>query len=249
MGSVAPGLHRPQVGSHAAVWWSPSALELEVEENVGLKQKKLLEADERGTRSQAGVLAHEAWQAQRARVRELGATPTVRVVTATERAAVMDEVVEVAVEVVGGPATRPHGIRFGTLVHAVLAAVDLASPRAEVAAVAAVEGRVLGAPTDEVEAATDAVSAALAHPVLRQAAAAKRLRRETPLAIVLDDGTLVEGIVDAAFEDDDGWTVVDFKTDVEVAGRLEEYRRQVALYARAIEKATGRRARSVLLRV
>ena len=61
---------------------------------------------------------------------------------------------------------------------------------------------------------------------------------------------LVEGAVDVAFREDGGaWTVVDFKTDVELAGRLEEYRRQVALYAQAIARATGRPARGVLLRV
>jgi ATP-dependent exoDNAse (exonuclease V) beta subunit len=220
-----------------------------VEENVGLRQQKLLSADESGVRSEAGVRVHEAWQGERARVREVGATPSVRVVTAIEHAAAVGGDVEVTMETVGAAGARPHGKRFGTLVHAVLAAVDLASPRPEVAAVAAIEGRLLGASPDEVDAAVAAVTAALAHPILRRAAAAKRLRRETPLAIMLDDGTLVEGVVDAAFEDADGWTVVDFKTDVEVEGRLEEYRRQVGLYARAIEKATRRRAKSVLLRV
>jgi hypothetical protein len=42
---------------------------------------------------------------------------------------------------------------------------------------------------------------------------------------------------------------VDFKTDVELASRREEYCRQVALYARAIACATGKPARAVLLQV
>jgi ATP-dependent exoDNAse (exonuclease V) beta subunit len=45
------------------------------------------------------------------------------------------------------------------------------------------------------------------------------------------------------------WTVVDFKTDVEIAGRREDYERQVALYAKAVAAATGERARGVLLSV
>ena len=57
-------------------------------------------------------------------------------------------------------------------------------------------------------------------------------------------------MIDAAFlEDGEGRTVVDFKTDVEIAGRLEEYRRQVGIYAEAVGRATGVRARGVLLRV
>jgi ATP-dependent helicase/nuclease subunit A len=115
--------------------------------------------------------------------------------------------------------------------------------------VAAIEARILGASPEEVDAAVACVTAALAHPLLRRAARATRLARETPLALRLEDGTLVEGVVDAAFEEPDGWTVVDFKTDVELTGRLEEYRRQVDLYARAIAHATGKPARGVLLQL
>jgi hypothetical protein len=47
------------------------------------------------------------------------------------------------------------------------------------------------------------------------------LRRETPGLLALDDGSLVEGVVDLAFHDDmpdfAGWTVVDFKTGREFA--------------------------------
>ena len=69
------------------------------------------------------------------------------------------------------------------------------------------------------------------------------------MAIRLADGVLVEGVVDAAFVEDGVWTVVDFKTDVELANRLDEYRRQVALYAAAIAGATGAPARGVLLQI
>jgi ATP-dependent exoDNAse (exonuclease V) beta subunit len=47
-------------------------------------------------------------------------------------------------------------------------------------------------------------------------------------------------VVDLAFEHDGAWTVVDYKTDREIATLGEErYRRQVALYASAIAQATG----------
>ena len=149
------------------------------------------------------------------------------------------------------PGLRPHGVRFGTLVHGVLATVDLAADRDAVAAAAALQGRLLGATAEEVDAAADAVAHALAHPLLRRAAAAAVCRRETrggdPRSTT---ASLVEGVVDAAFADDDGWTVIDFKTDVELGARLaRSIARQVALYARAIARATGRPARAVLLRV
>jgi ATP-dependent exoDNAse (exonuclease V) beta subunit len=63
---------------------------------------------------------------------------------------------------------------------------------------------------------------------------------------------MVEGRVDLAFqhEETDGtWIVVDYKTDFEIKGRLEECRNQVGLYASAISHATGQEVRAVLLRL
>jgi ATP-dependent exoDNAse (exonuclease V) beta subunit len=248
--AVTPGLHRPQAGTHRVVWWAPSALELSVLETVGLKQQKLLAIDESGERSESGIRTHAAWQAARATVRADAAAPSIRVVTATEHAQVaIDGAVDVAIERVERAADRPSGRRFGTLVHATLAAVDLGATRNDVQAVAAIEARLVGATPDEVAAAVDAVAGALAHPLLRRAAGSSRVARETPLAIGIDDDTLVEGVVDVAFEEPGGWTVIDFKTDVELAGRRHEYARQVSLYARALAAATGKPARPVLLQV
>ncbi|MEK6286347.1 MAG: UvrD-helicase domain-containing protein [Acidobacteriota bacterium] len=162
---------------------------------------------------------------------------------------------DVAVESAGIDFSRPHGKRFGTLVHAVLSLVDLNADAAGVQAAAELQGRLLGAGAEEINAAKETVTRALAHPLLRRAAAASlagRCRRESPIAIKLEDGMLVEGIVDLAFidETDPGmWIVVDFKTDFEIGGRLEEYREQIALYSEAIARATKQRATGVLLRL
>ena len=72
--------------------------------------------------------------------------------------------------------------------------------------------------------------------------------REVPISTVVD-GVLIDGQADLAFEDEGGWVVVDFKTDVEMGTVQDVYRRQVALYVDAIARATGRPARGVLLRV
>jgi ATP-dependent exoDNAse (exonuclease V) beta subunit len=77
-------------------------------------------------------------------------------------------------------------------------------------------------------------------------------RREVPVIVKLDDGVMVEGIVDVAFREDGStkaWIIVDYKTDFEIAGRLEEYRNQVGLYALAISRATGEHAQGTLLRM
>ncbi len=252
-GAVVPGLHRPRAGAHGVVWWDPAVLRLGVEESVGLRQQRLLEVDERGMRSADGVRAQAAWQEARTAVRARASAPSLRVVAATERAAAGGVAAEeVAVETVPAVAGRPHGPRFGTLVHALLAVVPLGAEPAAVGALAALEGRVLGASEEEVQAAADAVARALAHPLLRRAAAAGCCRREVPVALVLDDGTRVEGVVDVAFREtvpEPRWTVVDFKTDVALEARLAEYRRQVALYVAAIARAAGEPTSGVLLRV
>jgi ATP-dependent exoDNAse (exonuclease V) beta subunit len=145
------------------------------------------------------------------------------------------------------------GARFGALVHAVLGLVPLVADAATIDLLVAQQARVLGATADERAEAAPVVSAALRHPLFdraRAAAARHRLRRETPLAMTDARGTLVEGVVDLAFEGDDGWVVVDFKTDQELAGvALETYRRQVQLYAHGISRATGRPASGILLRL
>jgi ATP-dependent exoDNAse (exonuclease V) beta subunit len=138
------------------------------------------------------------------------------------------------------------------LVHAVLATVPLDAEPARIAEIALMHGRVLGATADELDAAATAVRAALAHPLLQRARSAEvggRCRRETPVTLPIAGGRLLEGVVDLAFEEDDGWTVVDFKTDRELDGLVPRYRRQVALYAEAVARATGRAARAVLLSV
>ena len=118
---------------------------------------------------------------------------------------------------------------------------------------AAIEARVLGLSEDDAAAAAAVVERVLAHDLLvraRAAAARGACRRETPVTCTLPDGTLVEGIVDLAFEEEGQWTVVDYKTDRELAAAGEtSYRRQVALYASAIAQATGQPAMAVLVRV
>ena len=45
------------------------------------------------------------------------------------------------------------------------------------------------------------------------------------------------------------WTVVDFKTDAEIAGALSTYRRQVQLYASIVARATGADVAPVLMQL
>jgi ATP-dependent helicase/nuclease subunit A len=255
--AVMPGLHKPECGEHRVVWWDPASLRLNVQETTGLLQTKLLEVDNREERSGAGIRAHADWQSRRVTIREEGSKQYLRVATATELSLSTQtggSTAEVAIESAGESFSRPHGKRFGTLVHAALAAVDLNASRTSIESVVELQTRLLGSTAEEKSAAILTIERALSHALIRRAAAAQTLghcRRETPVSVVLVDGLLVEGIVDLAFFDGatSTWTIVDFKTDVELEGRLEEYRIQVSLYAAAVSKATGLATRCALLKV
>ena len=101
-------------------------------------------------------------------------------------------------------------------------------------------------------AAVRAVKAVLAHPLLdraRSAVTSGRFFREMPITWKAPDRSIVEGTIDLAFEDNDGLTVLDFKTDRELATDLDRYRRQLTVYCRALAALRGRKPRGILLRV
>jgi ATP-dependent exoDNAse (exonuclease V) beta subunit len=175
--------------------------------------------------------------------------------TATEAAMTRggDDQIDVAVESIPGGESRPRGARFGTLVHALLADAPLDAPGTDaIASLADAHGRILGADATEVSAAAAAVQRVLAHPLLRGAAAAARggrCYRETPVTYRLDGRGLIEGQVDLAYWAGEEFVIIDFKTDRAEGDLLEQYRRQVRLYADAIARATGRSTRAVLMQI
>ncbi|MGD8330698.1 MAG: UvrD-helicase domain-containing protein [Acidobacteriota bacterium] len=68
---------------------------------------------------------------------------------------------------------------------------------------------------------------------------------EAPFALEADDGAkIVEGVIDLAFREADGWVIVDYKTDMvddedNLARRRGQYRAQVDAYARYFERISG----------
>jgi ATP-dependent exoDNAse (exonuclease V) beta subunit len=268
--SVAPGLHVPRAGTHRVVWWDPHALVLDREIGGGIRQQQILAADESKQVATAGERAHAAWQVRRNSALAIGAAPSLvvrsvtdaaRSIATPQRSALLRGPAkpDLSITTTGAPVKlaetgidrvkRPSGKRFGSLVHAILAAVDLRGDAAHVRATAGYHARLVDASDDERDAAIAAVRAALAHPLLVRAAAATALRREVPIVLATPDG-LVEGIVDLAFADAEGWTVVDFKTDTKLDAELRTvYEAQVQLYAAAITAATGRAASATLLLV
>ncbi|OFV92572.1 MAG: hypothetical protein A3H95_06670 [Acidobacteria bacterium RIFCSPLOWO2_02_FULL_64_15] len=261
--TVRPGLHscpgQGSDGAYSVTWWDPWALNLDVELSIGIRRESLIMKDVPASVVSEGLREYEKWRTLREQAIARGSTPSLLVRTATEWAASeggpevsADVLQRVLVLDARGP-ERPGGMRFGELVHAILAAVPLQADRAAIDALAETQGRILAAPPDERAAAGDTVERILAHEVVARARHADQrgaCRRETPVTLTLPDGALIEGIVDLAFEEDGAWTVVDYKTDREMAAAGEDrYRRQVVFYASAIAAATGQPAAGVLVRV
>jgi ATP-dependent exoDNAse (exonuclease V) beta subunit len=259
--NVRPGLHAfggDGAGRYDVVWWDPQRLALDAQRVYGLRREDLIQDPGRPT-VEADRARYDAWLVARRTAQERGAQPSLRVRTVTDwaraapdgaAAAALAGRVEVIAASPGIP--RPGGPRFGTLVHATLATVALDAAPAQIAEAVSLQARILGSPAEEAEAATALVAAAVAHPLMvraREAWRAGRCRREAPVTGREPDGSLVEGVLDLAFEDAEGWTVVDFKTDGELGAELARYRRQVALYASVVATATGRSVTAVLMRL
>ncbi len=269
--TVCPGLHafpgEGAEGAYSVVWWDPNALVLGAKPTFGVRREDLIVKDVPRHVVADGRGRCDRWRLAREDARESGAQPsvvveTVRERTAEDRPALPLAVSAEAVSVVSvsrsgrlqpDPSERPGGTSFGLLVHAMLAQAPFDATRPMLEAIAAIESRALGVSDEEAAPAVNVVERVLKHELLKRAHAASArgaCRRETPVTFTLPDGTLVEGIVDLAFEENGAWTVVDYKTDREFAAAGEQrYRRQVALYASAIAEATGRPTAGVLVRV
>src|SRR5262249_17116778 len=181
-GSVRPGLHKPRLGDHKVAWWDPGVLELDVEENVGVRQQRILEADESGEEVARGEEAYRRWKESLSTAIAHGSCPSIQVQTATAFAAGAAsgelDLANIQIETVQRiGAERPGDRRFGALVHAVLATVDLNSSSDQIKAVAEANGRLVNATREEIDAAVTTVNEALKHPLMRRAAIALCMRR------------------------------------------------------------------------
>ena len=251
------------------VWWDPFHLRLDAETQFGIRQEELLSKKAPDSVVEEDLRRYREWRRRHDDTLERGARRSLELTTATARARAAAEsaagggggsVAPNAIDVIeiDRAAVRPGGKRFGSLVHVLLSTVPFEAPDGApgpVDELARLHGRVLGASVDEVQAAADVARRTLAHPLIaraRDALARGECRREVPVSMRDDDGVLVEGVVDIAFREDGAWTVIDYKTDRELDDTddaLDIYRRQVALYAEMITRATGEASTGVLLSV
>jgi ATP-dependent helicase/nuclease subunit A len=267
-GTPNPEPRTPNPELYSVVWWDPHILALDADSGYGLRRDDLISKDGDPAGVAARLGAYEQWRMSRDEATTRARVPSLRIRTATSVAGdrAIDRISldgvsaapEIEVRDFSRSAERPFGPRFGTLVHATLATVPLDASERVIRAVAQAQGRIL--PTarrepyadEEVYAAVEVVTSLLADPLfdlVRHADRAGRCDRELPIVWKAPDGTLVEGTIDLAFEDLTGLTIVDFKTDRELATDLERYTRQLTVYCQALGTIRNTTARGILARV
>ena len=274
--TVSPGLHefgrapspepraerraptaQPRAQYHV-VWWDPRVLHLGAASSFGLRRDDLIVKDGDMFAVEERRMTYERWRAERDSVVTKARQPSLQVQTATAWAAsaaadgtdtAIADASTIEVVELPGSADRPRGPRFGTLVHAVLATVPLDAADDLVLKTAEMHGRILLASDDEVRSAATVTSSVIRSPLMQRARRAGVVRRETPLTWLQKDGSLIEGVLDLAFDEGDTTIVVDFKTDQELAAGESRYRAQVQQYVNAVARATGRPATGILFKV
>ncbi|MFW6107618.1 MAG: UvrD-helicase domain-containing protein [bacterium] len=138
------------------------------------------------------------------------------------------------------PGERPARA-IGRAVHSVLEQVDLKTGEgvARLAQEASAENGIC----DRCDLVEELAGRALEMSAVRRAADAGRAWREVPFAVWVD-GTVLEGLIDLAFEETDGLHVVDYKTDDvgedELGAHADRYRLQLGAYALAVREVFGR---------
>jgi ATP-dependent exoDNAse (exonuclease V) beta subunit len=253
-----PTANRQPSPDYSVVWWDPHILHLNAASTFGLRRDDLIVKDGDMFAVEERMAEYERWRRERADAIENAQRPSLRVQTATAWAAAVAELgideeiaSAAAIDIVelAGAARRPRGPRFGTLVHAVLATVALDASPGDVVATAETQGRILLSTAEEIQAAAAIGSAVLGHELMARARRAAVMSREAPVTWLQKDGTMIEGVLDLAFEENGVTTVVDFKTDHELAVGESRYRAQVQQYVSAVERATGKQAKGILFKV
>ena len=116
-----------------------------------------------------------------------------------------------------------------------------------------------GRPPQDLEEAVHLVEAVRRSPLWKRALLAKSRFVEVPFALTVPSAelgaagdpaeTLLTGALDLVFEEEDGWTIVDYKSDT-IRDNLDEivafYRPQIAHYRRYWRRLTGRPTRAGL---
>lgn len=146
--------------------------------------------------------------------------------------------------------TEQKGAEWGSAIHVLLAAA-MENPQADLRALARSVIAQQELPAQFLDEAIHTVQTVTKSKIWNRAIKSRRRLCEVPLqlAIPVDPGrpdavpTIVRAVIDLAFQEDGGWVIVDYKTDVAAKSKLDalvgKYGPQVRAYAEAWHEVTG----------
>ena len=148
----------------------------------------------------------------------------------------------------------PGGAARGTVIHRFLSLVDLDAVRqaggADAEMLGGLRDRLVREQVFTAEEAAwirpDVIGRFFGSEIGRRMLASPEVHREWDFNLCLRDrGMIVQGMIDCAFREGDGWILLDYKTDriTDEAAFLEEYRPQLEWYALALRELTGKPVR------
>jgi ATP-dependent helicase/nuclease subunit A len=139
------------------------------------------------------------------------------------------------------------GMKVGSLVHSVLES-DPGWDGDTMEKLAASLGAELGLPAGAIGHAAGLLRRFSVSEFANRLRGARYIGREVPFCLPME--ATVEGVADLVMEEDDGWRVIDFKTDGlsedEVGERADHYRLQGACYALCLSKILGKPVKEVI---
>lgn len=149
---------------------------------------------------------------------------------------------------------RLSAAEYGTMMHTVMQMIDLKGDLSAEGIRTQINGlveREIIAPDLATAIDISAVAGFFALPLGQRMLASRDVRRELPFGILLrakdyypdadEEEIFVQGVADVLFDNGDGWTLIDYKTDRGADGETlrARYQVQIDLYRRAIAKLTG----------
>ncbi len=148
------------------------------------------------------------------------------------------------------PSAGEHGTEWGTVVHLLLEAAAQ-QPETDLLGLARASLEQQGLDPALAEKAVETVRAVMGSDIWIRAQASPCRLVEVPFQTLMPTDpndansvpTILRGVIDLVFREDQGWVVVDYKTDTrpkeDLGGLVEHYRGQVETYAQTWQETTG----------
>lgn len=112
---------------------------------------------------------------------------------------------------------------------------------------ARVYGEKLGVSQPEIDQVVGWVEKVRKNKILERAKNSKKVFRELPITGKQEDETYVNAVIDLAFLEEDGWVIVDYKTDKDIQKNLENYSQQLRFYSDLLIKIHGKPVKETYL--